>query len=268
MQTHSINSDGLVLAVEGIGQGSPLVFAHGLTATRRNTLEQLAPLSPHYRIIAFDQRGHGASTPLTDPARYDPQRMAQDMGAVMDGLGIEQAIVGGESMGATTALLFALAHPERVKALLLTAPSLSQPAERERFSRMADAIESVGMEAFLKQAAKRQRDELGWSQAAIAAVARNFRSHDPSSVATACRAVMQWRTLSDLSPLSAFKKPVGLIGWPGDALHSLELAERMAAVFPQARLELLASLDAVFSRPALIGEVYLDFLRARESVNG
>lgn len=263
MQKHTVNSDGLELALEEVGQGLPLVFAHGLTGTRRNTLEQLAPLAPHYRLVAFDQRGHGASTPLTDSSRYDPERMAEDLGAVLDELGLERAILGGESMGAATALRFALRHPERVAALLLTAPAFGdQPSsERERFRLMGEAIERMGMEAFLEQAALRQRDELGWPEAAIKAVARNFRSHQPGSIALACRTVMQWQILDDFSPLSGFDRPVCLIAWPGDPLHPLSLAQRMAAAFLQARLEVLPSLGESFVRPSRIGEIYLDFLK-------
>ena len=108
---HHVESDGLELAVESFGAGPPLVFAHGLTGTRNNTRDQFAPLADRYRIVIFDQRGHGDSTPVTDPALYDVHRMAYDMAAVMDALGIERAIVGGESMGAATALLFALKWP-------------------------------------------------------------------------------------------------------------------------------------------------------------
>ena len=128
-----IPTDGLELAVETFGDGPWLVFAHGLTGYRHGTRRQFAPLADRYRIVIYDQRGHGDSTPVTDPALYDLERMAGDMAAVMDALGIEQAIVGGESMGAATTLRFALRWPQRVRALLLTAPAFSdvpQPCRR------------------------------------------------------------------------------------------------------------------------------------------
>src|ERR1700674_5008374 len=95
-----IPSDGLLLTVETFGTGAPIVFAHGLLGNRHVVRAELAPLASHYRIVTFDQRGHGDSSPVTDPALYQPARMAGDMAAVMDALGIERAIVGGESMGA------------------------------------------------------------------------------------------------------------------------------------------------------------------------
>jgi len=52
-----VRSDGLELTVETAGDGTPLIFAHGLTSNRHRTIEQLAPLARDYTIIAFDQRG-------------------------------------------------------------------------------------------------------------------------------------------------------------------------------------------------------------------
>lgn len=120
-----VASDGIELMVETFGDGPWLVFAHGLTGNRQGSRRQMTPLADRYRIAIYDQRGHGDSTPVMDPALYDLDRMAGDMAVVMDALGIDQAIVGGESMGAATTLRFAMRHPERVTALLLTAPAFS-----------------------------------------------------------------------------------------------------------------------------------------------
>ena len=81
----------------------------------------------------------------------------------MDALGIERAIVGGESMGSATTLTFARLWPERVEKLLLTAPAFGDepnPAA-EDIRLMGEEIEQMGIENFLAAAAIRQRDELG-----------------------------------------------------------------------------------------------------------
>ena len=77
-----VPNDGLELAVETFGEGPWLVFAHGLTGNRYGTRRQFTPLADRYRIVIYDQRGHGDSTPVTDPALYDLDRMAGDMAAV------------------------------------------------------------------------------------------------------------------------------------------------------------------------------------------
>ena len=65
-----------------------------------------------YRAIAFDNRGHGASSKSYDPADYTPQKMAGDAAALLDHLGIDRAHVMGYSMGARIAAFLALAEPQ------------------------------------------------------------------------------------------------------------------------------------------------------------
>ena len=103
------------------GDGPAVVLLHGLTATRRyvvmgsNALERGG-----HRVIAYDARGHGES----DPAQpYDYAALAADLLGVLDEHGIERAVLAGASMGAHTALRFALEHPERVGGLVVITPA-------------------------------------------------------------------------------------------------------------------------------------------------
>jgi pimeloyl-ACP methyl ester carboxylesterase len=72
-----------------------------------------------YRVVAFDNRGHGGSTKFHDPAAYDTRLMAADAVGLLDHLGIGRAHVMGYSMGARISAYVALGHPDRVHALLL-----------------------------------------------------------------------------------------------------------------------------------------------------
>ena len=72
-----------------------------------------------YRAIAFDNRGHGATTKSYDTADYTPQKMAGDAAALLDHLGISRAHVMGYSMGARIAAFLALAEPQMVATLIL-----------------------------------------------------------------------------------------------------------------------------------------------------
>lgn len=259
-----VPSDGLELAVETFGDGPWLVFAHGLTGNRHGTRRQFAPLADRYRIVIYDQRGHCDSTPVTDPALYDLERMAGDMAAVMDALDIEKAIVGGESMGAATTLRFAHRWPERVRALLLTAPALSDepnPAD-EGVVVMGDEIITLGIEGFLRNSAERLRQS-GASPDVIATIAAMHRSHDPASLATACRTSIRWLT-DDITDAAALTMPACVIGWSGDPLHPFALAERLVATLPDAQLETLPSLSALFARPGDVGRIYGQFLKEHE----
>lgn len=190
-----VRSGDVDLACDCFGDGPPLLFAHGLAATRGISRQQLAPLADRYRVIVFDQRGHGQSTPMTDPAGYDPAAMARDIAAVMDAVGVERAIVGGESMGAATALLFALAQPERVERLLLTAPAFDDTPNPQaaHLKTLGSNLAEQGIDEFLHQAAQRQRTLFGWTETAIGVVAATFRAHRQDSLATALRTVPDWR---------------------------------------------------------------------------
>jgi pimeloyl-ACP methyl ester carboxylesterase len=71
------------------------------------------------RAIALDNRGHGASTKLYDPAAYHSRLMAEDVRALLDHLGLLRADVMGYSMGARITAYLALAHPDRVRSAIL-----------------------------------------------------------------------------------------------------------------------------------------------------
>src|SRR5688500_4998827 len=112
-----VRSDGVALALEEAGEGTPVVLLHGLTATRRyvvmgsRTLERSG-----HRVIAYDARGHGRSGPA---AEYGYDALAGDLLSVLDATGVERAVLAGASMGAHTLVRFALAHPDRAAALVI-----------------------------------------------------------------------------------------------------------------------------------------------------
>ena len=103
--------------------GQPILLIHGFASNHRvNWVEPgwIKTLSETgRRVIALDNRGHGASQKLYAPADYRAERMARDAANLLAHLGIERADVMGYSMGARIAALLALAEPERVRALIL-----------------------------------------------------------------------------------------------------------------------------------------------------
>jgi len=259
------SDDGISIATENFGSGPPLIFAHGLTSHHRMTRLELEPLARRHRVILFDQRGHGASTPVTDPALYAPARMAGDLRAVLDALGIDQAIVGGESMGAATALAFALTYPQRVATLLLTAPAFgdSPNPDRRRMLDMGKSLAHLGMAGFLAAAAERQRTQFNWAPELVRFVAELFCAHDAQSLATALQTVPLWQPLADMRLLDALHCPTCIVAWEGDPVHPIELARRMAVALPKASLQTMAPLPALFLDPPEVGRRYARYLEAQ-----
>ncbi|MEZ5787385.1 MAG: alpha/beta hydrolase [Xanthobacteraceae bacterium] len=105
------------------GDGEPIVLVHGFASNKEVNWVQtrwVATLNGvRRRVIAPDMRGHGASTKLYDPTDYHTSRMAGDVRALLDHLGLGWADILGYSMGARIAAFLALAEPERVRSAIL-----------------------------------------------------------------------------------------------------------------------------------------------------
>src|SRR5450755_394513 len=133
-----IERGGVTLALDDSGEGTPVVLAHGLTATRRYVVMGSRSLQRSgHRVIAYDARGHGRSSPAPVPGAYGYDDLGHDLEAVLDALGVQRAVLAGASMGAHTLLWLALRHPERVGGLVLITPAYEpgQTLDRERLSR-------------------------------------------------------------------------------------------------------------------------------------
>jgi len=111
--------DGVEIAFLDEGEGDPIVLVHGFASTAAvNWVHPgwVATLTKaNRRVIALDNRGHGASTKLYDPAAYHSAIMAEDVRALLDHLGLGSADVMGYSMGARISAFLALAHPGRLR---------------------------------------------------------------------------------------------------------------------------------------------------------
>jgi pimeloyl-ACP methyl ester carboxylesterase len=109
------------LYYEVAGQGPALLFAHGLGGNHLSWWQQIAHFAPHYTCVAFAHRGFAPSDPL--PQGPDPADYAGDLAALIEHLEFEDVRLVGQSMGGWTVLEYAIAHPRRVKALVLSSTS-------------------------------------------------------------------------------------------------------------------------------------------------
>lgn len=115
---HSFNSDGVEIAYEDVGDGLPILLIHGFASNGRINWEDTGwvktLVNAGHRVIAIDNRGHGASQKLYDPALYPAPEMAEDARRLLDHLELEQADIMGYSMGSRVAAFLAINHPERI----------------------------------------------------------------------------------------------------------------------------------------------------------
>lgn len=104
------------------GDGFPLILLHGNGEDLNYFEHQMKPLAEHFRVIALDTRGHGKSP--RGEAPFSIRQFADDLLAFMDGHSIQKAHLLGFSDGGNIAMVFALAHPDRVGKLILNGANL------------------------------------------------------------------------------------------------------------------------------------------------
>jgi len=109
----------LAVAVSDAGAGPPVVLVHGLACGKRMWFHQVRALRNRFRVIAYDQRGHGLTDAPAVAADYSAGHLARDLVGVLDALKIERAAIVGFSLGGGPALALAASKPERVSRLVL-----------------------------------------------------------------------------------------------------------------------------------------------------
>jgi len=240
------------------GEGAALLFLHGLTALA-SVQRGNAPRG--YRVAAYDQRGHGAATPVTAPEAFGIGEFVADALAVLDHLGWERPVVCGTSMGAAVALRLALGHPQRVRALALVAPAFGDaPNEAmDIFDAMARGIERYGLEGVIPRSREAQVargipvEATRWLDA--------WTQHQQAPIVAAVRTVSRWAPFPELDALGPQPFPIVIAAWPDDPMHPLALAERIAARtgVPLVRL---ASMAQAMAHPEAVGAALKPLLDA------
>src|SRR3954451_18443021 len=144
MAEFRVQADGITLAGEESGEGTPVVLLHGLTATRRYVVARSSALQRSgHRVIAYDARAAGRSEP---GAAYTYEDLAADLLAVLDDREIDRAVLAGASMGAHTIARCALAHGDGGGGLVIITPACDPDSTEDEERRLArwDAL-SAGL---------------------------------------------------------------------------------------------------------------------------
>lgn len=156
----------LNVAMAGPENGEPILFLHGFPESHRTWRHQLDGLADLYRVYAPDQRGFAASDKPEGVENYETDRIVADLIALADALGLDRFTLAGHDWGGAVAWMAALAHPGRVKRLVIVngphplvfqKSLIDDPAQREasqyiRFFRSPAAeaaITGMGLENFL-----------------------------------------------------------------------------------------------------------------------
>jgi pimeloyl-ACP methyl ester carboxylesterase len=153
---YAITEDKFRLSYEETGMGRPVIFVHEFAGDLRSWEPQMRHFGRRYRCIAFNARGYPPSDVPESPSSYSQTLAADDIKAVLDHLGIEQAHIVGLSMGAFAVLHLGFRHPHRALSLCIAGCGYgAEPTQRARFraeaAATAELIKSANMPAFAKK---------------------------------------------------------------------------------------------------------------------
>jgi 3-oxoadipate enol-lactonase len=262
MKIATIN--GIDTAYRDEGAGQPILFIHAFPLHSAIWEHQIAAFSPHHRLIAPDLRGLGATARGSGAASLD--QYADDLAALLDHLGIENATVAGLSMGGYISFALWRRHRERVAALILADTRAGADSEEGKLSREKNAklAEEQGPGAIADQMLPKLL-----SPKAPAALRDQVRgiieSNDRAGIAAALRAMA---ARPDSTPLLAtIDVPTLVIVGAEDALTPPSEAEAMFDAIPGCRLAELPAAGHLsnMEAPEAFNAAVAEFLTPRQS---
>ena len=239
----------------------PLILLHGLLLSQemhRPLAEDLAARGN--RVITMDLLGHGQSDRPRDMWRYSMGTFGQEVVALMDHLGIEQAVVMGTSLGANAGLEIASAHPERLRGLVLEMPVLDNGLLGSALAFTPFLVAVTFGEPVMKVVSR-----------VTSAIPRKLLPHytnvmldvlrqDPGPSGALMQGLFFGRTAPHRTERRTFTTPALILGHGRDPIHPFSDAGMLAKEMPNARLIEADSLVELRMRPERLTNEIAGFL--------
>jgi pimeloyl-ACP methyl ester carboxylesterase len=229
---------------EAAGEGPPIVLCHGITATRRYVLHGSRALErAGHRVIGFDARGHGESDPAPEGQGYGYPEMVGDLERVIsEQVGEGPVTLVGHSMGAHTALAYALAGPARVAALVVVGPVYEgeiRPRSLRYWEALADALEEGGVDGFVDFIDREGEIDPRWRSSVLRFTRERMMRHRRlDAIVQALREVPPSRPFGAIEELESLDLPALVVASDdaADPGHPYEVAAAYAERLPRGRL--------------------------------
>ena len=243
-----------------------LVVAHGLLGSVRFSdafgLKAAALADRGLRVIAYDARGHGLSGFFRANEDYDQAALAGELVGLLDALGLARVSVCGTSMGATSALLVARDHPDRVDRLVLRSPApfgADMIPARRALHALAWSYQVVGIPLTARLAALRPAPGRASRMHALLGEQRR------AAILPAIRGFLAEPLAVDR--LDTIEAPALVLTQPGDRLHPLRSGEILQARLPRAELRVAPTTRFWDEHPDETADLIAAFVGPRGRVN-
>jgi pimeloyl-ACP methyl ester carboxylesterase len=229
---------------EAMGEGPPVVLCHGITATRRQVLHGSKALPrAGYEAIAYDARGHGQSDPAPVGEGYGYPQLVGDLERIVaERVGERRFLLAGHSMGAHTAVSYALRHPERLAGLVVIGPTYIgtiAPESLAYWDGLAAALETDGIDGFVAYIDRQQGSDPRWRDSVLRFTRERLLAQEHlGALVEALREVPRSRPFESLDDLRQLEVPALVVASNDDADpgHPYAAAAAYAESLPQGRL--------------------------------
>jgi 3-oxoadipate enol-lactonase len=256
-----IEVNGVRLAYTDHGSGPAIIAVHGWGGSKAVWRSQIAEFTRDRRLIAIDFRGNGESG---RPAgvQYSPHAVAADVVALMDALGIDRAILMGQSMGTLVGQLVYHSHPQHVRALVLTGALAGTPPKGHIagvwVEQIVKDIEANGIRSYLDRNVQ-YFFAPACDPALVRAAAVEAYDFDQQAAIAYCRSVVG---LDIRDRLGEIRVPTLIITGTLDGRTPPEESEFMNRHIPDAWLKLIKGAGhlANVEQPAVFNRAVLDFI--------
>jgi pimeloyl-ACP methyl ester carboxylesterase len=237
--------DDLNFYFEEHGSGTPFLFSHGLAGDVEQAKELVGSVAG-FRLLLYDNRGHGKTGQPGPVDRLNFSTMAGDAAALLNLLSIERAVVGGVSMGAGIALAFCLKYPHRARAAIFSRPAwLNHPAPPNLaiFPQIAAMIQEAGIEQ-ARQLFEHSNIYAAWKEhypLAASSVDGLFTGRSPDAIVATYQAIPRSTPYRTVDVLKRVDVPALVLANHNDPIHPFEYAEAWVNALPNAQLKELPS---------------------------
>jgi pimeloyl-ACP methyl ester carboxylesterase len=232
-----------MLHIEVAGEGPPVVLCHGITATHRYVVHGSRALErAGHLVISYDARAHGESDPAPAGQGYGYPELVADLESVVASTVEGRFVLTGHSMGAHTAVAYALRRLDRIAGLVVIGPVHSGEIPDEALAYwdgLADALEEGGVDGFVDYIDRFQDIDPAWRDSVLRFTRERMLLHRHlGALAEALRQVPRSRPFESMEELESLEIPTLVVAShdAADPGHPYEVAQAYAERLPQAQV--------------------------------